>query len=193
MSPHPARSANAWFIWPCAASTRNAMPTKRVAFTPTSTRSGVASIQALRRLGTSPATSVKTTSPRMMSWGPGNGSRRKKPVAPAAIARISHTAAAQAAAPGKRGAGSVEAVIGIPPRYGCTYNYWRGKGVPTTTQAAGIGAAALDDCPSWDRTRTLLIQSQACCQLHQGALELLRGMPGNWLIPGSSKLAAPGD
>src|SRR5436305_13020601 len=24
-------------------------------------------------------------------------------------------------------------------------------------------------CPSWDRTRTLLIQSQACCQLHQGA------------------------
>src|SRR5438094_4482950 len=23
--------------------------------------------------------------------------------------------------------------------------------------------------PSWDRTRTLLIQSQACCQLHQGA------------------------
>src|SRR5436309_1210807 len=25
-------------------------------------------------------------------------------------------------------------------------------------------------CPSWDRTRTLLIQSQACCQLHQGAV-----------------------
>ena len=25
-------------------------------------------------------------------------------------------------------------------------------------------------CPSWDRTRTLLIQSQACCQLHQGAM-----------------------
>ena len=25
-------------------------------------------------------------------------------------------------------------------------------------------------CPSWDRTRTLLIQSQACCQLHQGAI-----------------------
>ena len=24
-------------------------------------------------------------------------------------------------------------------------------------------------CPSWGRTRTLLIQSQACCQLHQGA------------------------
>src|SRR5687767_1830420 len=24
-------------------------------------------------------------------------------------------------------------------------------------------------CPSWARTRTLLIQSQACCQLHQGA------------------------
>jgi hypothetical protein len=25
------------------------------------------------------------------------------------------------------------------------------------------------NCPSWARTRTLLIQSQACCQLHQGA------------------------
>ena len=24
-------------------------------------------------------------------------------------------------------------------------------------------------CPSWARTRTLLIQSQACCQLHHGA------------------------
>ena len=26
-------------------------------------------------------------------------------------------------------------------------------------------------CPSWVRTRTLLIQSQACCQLHQGAID----------------------
>jgi hypothetical protein len=26
------------------------------------------------------------------------------------------------------------------------------------------------NCPSWARTRTLLIQSQTCCQLHQGAL-----------------------
>src|SRR5918996_454345 len=25
-------------------------------------------------------------------------------------------------------------------------------------------------CPSWARTRTLLIQSQTCCQLHQGAV-----------------------
>src|SRR3989475_12655907 len=66
----------------------------------------------------------------MMSWGPGNGSRRKKPVAPAAIARISHTVAAKAAAPGRRRAGSVEAVIGTPSRYGCIYNYWRGQGVP---------------------------------------------------------------
>ena len=31
-------------------------------------------------------------------------------------------------------------------------------------------------CPSWDRTRTLLIQSQACCQLHQGAPK-----PADWL------------
>src|SRR6266567_750935 len=30
-------------------------------------------------------------------------------------------------------------------------------------------ATAFGSCPSWDRTRTLLIQSQACCQLHQGA------------------------
>ena len=28
---------------------------------------------------------------------------------------------------------------------------------------------ACPNCPSWVRTRTLLIQSQACCQLHQGA------------------------
>ena len=27
-------------------------------------------------------------------------------------------------------------------------------------------------CPSWDRTRTLLLQRQACCQLHQGAFVL---------------------
>src|SRR5207247_7799813 len=73
----------------------------------------------------------------MMSWGPGNGSRRKKPVEPAAIARISHTAAAQAAAPGKRGAGSVEAVIGHPRDIGCIYNYWRGKGVPRSTRPGG--------------------------------------------------------
>ena len=30
-------------------------------------------------------------------------------------------------------------------------------------------AASYPSCPSWARTRTLLIQSQACCQLHQGA------------------------
>jgi hypothetical protein len=29
-------------------------------------------------------------------------------------------------------------------------------------------------CPSWVRTRTLLIQSQACCQLHQGAPSMKR-------------------
>src|SRR5439155_15307571 len=43
------------------------------------------------------------------------------------------------------------------------------------TQAApsglrlAVGAGQSASCPSWDRTRTLLIQSQACCQLHQGA------------------------
>ena len=36
----------------------------------------------------------------------------------------------------------------------------------------GVAERALEDCPSWDRTRTLLIQSQACCQLHQGAVLL---------------------
>jgi hypothetical protein len=35
-------------------------------------------------------------------------------------------------------------------------------------------AGALPYCPSWARTRTLLIQSQTCCQLHQGALSCLR-------------------
>src|SRR5690242_14104434 len=34
-------------------------------------------------------------------------------------------------------------------------------------------------CPSWARTRTLLIQSQACCQLHQGAvLKFFRTLAG---------------
>src|SRR5258705_9531161 len=41
---------------------------------------------------------------------------------------------------------------------------------------AGFAERPLEDCPSWDRTRTLLIQSQACCQLHQGALMELRGL-----------------
>src|SRR5436190_7459977 len=31
---------------------------------------------------------------------------------------------------------------------------------------------AFRNCPSWARTRTLLIQSQTCCQLHQGAADL---------------------
>src|SRR6266576_2375217 len=33
----------------------------------------------------------------------------------------------------------------------------------------GVTSTSAENCPSWDRTRTLLIQSQACCQLHQGA------------------------
>src|SRR5688500_6993678 len=51
------------------------------------------------------------------------------------------------------------------------------------------GQPATGDCPSWDRTRTLLIQSQACCQLHQGARELLCSSPGNWLIPGTFEIS----
>jgi hypothetical protein len=37
-----------------------------------------------------------------------------------------------------------------------------------STSAHG-GLSCTPYCPSWVRTRTLLIQSQACCQLHQGA------------------------
>jgi hypothetical protein len=32
----------------------------------------------------------------------------------------------------------------------------------------------IQNCPSWARTRTLLIQSQTCCQLHQGAVAPFR-------------------
>jgi hypothetical protein len=34
--------------------------------------------------------------------------------------------------------------------------------------------ALSESCPSWARTRTLLIQSQTCCQLHQGASVFVR-------------------
>ena len=37
-------------------------------------------------------------------------------------------------------------------------------------------------CPSWDRTRTLLIQSQACCQLHQGAEAFVGTRPNSLII-----------
>src|SRR5439155_11415186 len=47
-------------------------------------------------------------------------------------------------------------------RQGCGDRSRRGEKV-----AAVHGSSS---CPSWDRTRTLLIQSQACCQLHQGAV-----------------------
>src|SRR5436190_913400 len=41
----------------------------------------------------------------------------------------------------------------------------------------GVTSKSAESCPSWDRTRTLLIQSQACCQLHQGAAIMeLRGL-----------------
>jgi hypothetical protein len=35
----------------------------------------------------------------------------------------------------------------------------------------------LPNCPSWARTRTLLIQSQTCCQLHQGAVSPFKARP----------------
>src|SRR6266540_2875630 len=108
------------------------MPMKRVALTATSTRSGIASIQARRRLGTLPAASVRATSVRMMSCGPGNGSRRRKPVAPAATARPSQTAAAAAAVAGKRGAETVVAVTGTALR-----EEWLDIDVYTTIGRAG--------------------------------------------------------
>jgi hypothetical protein len=57
--------------------------------------------------------------------------------------------------------------------------------------------ARLCHCPSWDRTRTLLIQSQACCQLHQGADLPLRHadfrgpVRGTQLTPYTSQRATP--
>ncbi len=45
----------------------------------------------------------------------------------------------------------------------------RGPGSPHGTRRS----PPRSHCPSWDRTRTLLIQSQACCQLHQGASSLV--------------------
>src|SRR2546422_10577900 len=50
-----------------------------------------------------PATTVATRSVRMMSWGPGNGSPARNPVAPAMIARPNQAATVARAAPGRRG------------------------------------------------------------------------------------------
>src|SRR5207247_2652612 len=66
-------------------------------------RSGRPSIQA-RSAGTAnPATMVATTSPRMMTWVPGNGSPAKKPVAPPSRTRPSQAARATEATGGRRG------------------------------------------------------------------------------------------
>src|SRR5215207_6367327 len=49
-----------------------------------------------------------------------------------------------------------------------TVKRWQlGKNEKARRQPSGLGPSS---CPSWARTRTLLIQSQACCQLHQGAI-----------------------
>jgi hypothetical protein len=45
----------------------------------------------------------------------------------------------------------------------------RQQGDETGGAMKAAGSRPPLNCPSWARTRTLLIQSQACCQLHQGA------------------------
>src|SRR5213596_448520 len=51
----------------------------------------------------------------------------------------------------------------------------------------GVTSKSAESCPSWDRTRTLLIQSQACCQLHQGAV-----MPNAKIVSSSTSFHPPG-
>lgn len=62
---------------------------------------------------------------------------------------------------------------------------WRGYRSPATSPTTRVqekqrrhdmNRDAPCNCPSWARTRTLLIQSQACCQLHQGAAN---GLPNS--------------
>ena len=51
--------------------------------------------------------------------------------------------------------------------------YWVPRRLVPTKNAssiAGVSRCRYFSCPSWARTRTLLIQSQTCCQLHQGAV-----------------------
>ena len=46
------------------------------------------------------------------------------------------------------------------------------SGDPAALRGASLSSHRALSCPSWARTRTLLIQSQTCCQLHQGAENL---------------------
>src|SRR2546422_1039856 len=125
MSPQPARAANTGAIWPRAASTRNVIPMNRRALMPIRVRSGSASTQA-RSAGTLVAAmSVAAKSARKMACGPGNGSRARKPVAPARSARASQAVTAMPAALGNRGAVMVDAVmaqsLGRGYRESCVY------------------------------------------------------------------------
>ena len=45
--------------------------------------------------------------------------------------------------------------------------------LPEHNTRTGLSQCGCSSCPSWDRTRTLLLQRQTCCQLHQGALRSL--------------------
>src|SRR5207253_912337 len=56
----------------------------------------------------------------------------------------------------------------------------------------GLSRCTTSSCPSWDRTRTLLIQSQACCQLHEGAADHKLTFSSENLIPCRAPSLLPG-
>ena len=63
----------------------------------------------------------------------------------------------------------------------CHRSPWTDNSFPRNLPSSGpgdkkwregsLGSPRAANCPSWARTRTLLIQSQTCCQLHQGAMK----------------------
>jgi hypothetical protein len=65
---------------------------------------------------------------------------------------------------------AVMLVLEYRRRMGSLCVYYNAKWRPSADAICTLTRLQNYSCPSWDRTRTLLIQSQACCQLHQGAL-----------------------
>src|SRR5690348_12357501 len=56
---------------------------------------------------------------------------------------------------------------------GCLLDQREPRRSPRPHCRISLYTLVLLSCPSWDRTRTLLVQSQACCQLHQGAIDVV--------------------